>query len=129
MLEIRAVVGDTGVAIAVYPRDTLAAGKYPVMDPVRAESLPPAAGLALRWAAQTSIKGFQGESGSIVIERSGSGELSGSLAAGARSIADTGRLKVRGKFQHLAVAVSKRGCTRSAQDTAGDAAAGDTLVH
>ncbi|MFL5403564.1 MAG: hypothetical protein ACJ8BF_12175 [Gemmatimonadales bacterium] len=129
LLEVQALAGDTGVALAIYPTDTLAAGKYPVMDPAKAESLPPAAGLALRWPTQTSIKGFQGESGSVVLERSGSGQLSGSVAAVARSITDNGRLRVTGTFRDLTVRPSTRGCVRAGRDTARNAPPADTLIH
>jgi hypothetical protein len=129
LLEIRAVRGDTGVALAVYPQETLAAGRYAIKDPVKAESLPPAAGLALRWAAQTSIRGFQGEGGWVVLERSPSGELSGTLAGVARSVADTSRRTVFGTFRNLTVRPQTRGCVRPVHDTIRDAPPGDTLVH
>jgi hypothetical protein len=129
LLEIRAIRGDTGVALAIYPSDSLVPGKYPVRDPVRAESLPPAAGVAVRWATRTSIKGFQGESGSVILERSGSGPVSGRVEALARSATDTGRIHVTGTFQNLSVRKSTRGCVRPAGDTVGDAPPPDTLVH
>jgi hypothetical protein len=128
LLEIRAVRGDTGIALAIYPADTITPGEYRVLDPAKAESVPPAAGIALRWATQIAIKGFQGESGSVVLDRSTSGELSGRVTAGARSVTDTGRLEVTGTFRDLAVRASTRGCDRPDADTL-DAPSGDTLVH
>ena len=128
LLEIRSIRGDTGIALALYPADSLTSGRYRVRRPAQAESLRPAAGLALRWAAQTSIKGFQGESGSVLLERTGSEALSGRLVATARSVADTGRLQVSGTFTELALRPASRGCTRPPSDTL-DAPAVDTLVH
>ena len=126
LLEIRSVKGDTGVAVAIYPRDTLAAGTYPVRPPLKAESLPPAAAVALRWAGPTSVKGFQGESGHVVLERPSGGAVSGRLTTAARSATDTGFLEVTGQFRDLAVRSSKVGCI--AGDTI-DAPRTDTLVH
>jgi hypothetical protein len=129
VLEIQAIRGDTGVAIAIYPAETVAAaGIYRVRTPSKAESLPPAAGVALRWAAQTVIKGFQGESGSVALERLPSGQLSGRLTAVARSTTDTGSVAVTGTFRGLAVSPPKRGCLPPPADTL-DAPPDDTLVH
>ena len=126
LLEIRSVKGDTGVAVAIYPRDTLVAGTYPIRPPLKAESLPPAAAVALRWAGPTSVKGFQGESGSVVLQRSSGGAVSGRLTAAARSATDTGFVELTGQFRDLAVLSSKVGCV--AGDTI-DAPRTDTLVH
>jgi hypothetical protein len=120
MLEIRAVQGDTGLALALYPAETLAAGKYRVVDPAKADSVPPAAGVALRWFSQTSIQGLQGDSGIVVLERSRSGELSGSLNAKGHSVVDGRRVSVTGKFRSLTVRPQSRGCssdTTAVQDT------------
>lgn len=110
LLEIRALQGDTGVALALYPTDTIVAGEYRVIDPPKAESLPPAAGVALRWLTQTAIRGFQGESGAVVLERSQSGTLSGHVVAGARSVTDTMRVVISGTFRNLTVRPQARGC-------------------
>jgi len=129
LLEIRVIRGDTGIALAIYPRDTVLPGKYPVKEPARAESLAPAAGIAVRWATPTSIKGFQGESGSVVLERSGGGSLSGRVEALARSATDTGRINISGSFHSLSVRTSTRGCVRPARDSVKAASPPDTLVH
>jgi hypothetical protein len=128
LLEIRAIRGDTGIALAIYPPDTASPGEYRVIDPARAESLPPAAALALRWAAQTTIKGFQGESGSVVLERSSSGDLAGRFTAAARSVTDTQRVVIDGSFRDLPIRPQARGCAaRSEHDE--DAEPGDTQLH
>lgn len=111
LLEIRTVQGDTGIALALYPAETIAAGKYPVIDPAKAESLPPAAGVALRWLTQTTVQGFQGDSGAIDLERSASGLLSGRVRIRARSVVDTQKVTVIGIFEDLPVGTDDRGCT------------------
>jgi hypothetical protein len=112
MLEIRTIQGDTGLALAVYPVDTIVSDSYPVVEPSRADSSPPSAGLALRVFAQTAIKGYQGDSGTVILERSGSGLISGRLAARAGSVANGEQIRLSGKFQGVAVRPQERGCIR-----------------
>lgn len=126
LLEIRGIIGDTGIALAIYPEDSVTSGKYRVFDPARAESLPPAAALALRWAAQTSVKGFRGESGSISVERSGSGALSGRVAAAARSVTDTQTLAIEGSFSDLVIRSRPGKCVERNDESEEDAGSGDT---
>jgi hypothetical protein len=103
VLEIRTIRGDTGIAFALYPAETLSAGVYRVVDPVRAESLAPAAAVALRWLTPKLVQGFRGESGSVRLERSRSGQVSGEVSARARSVVDTQRVTVTGTFRDLTV--------------------------
>jgi hypothetical protein len=128
LLEIRAVQGDTGIAFALYPKDTLLQGRYRVVDPLRAESLPPAAGLALRWFTQNAVKGFQGDTGTVLVDRSPSGELGGSVTARARSIVDTQQITVRGTFRGLTVHPSVA-CVLPRKGPARGAPPSDTVVH
>jgi hypothetical protein len=128
LLEIRAVQGDTGIALALYAKDTLVAGRYRVMDPLKAESLPPAAGIALRWFTQNAVKGFQGDTGTVFLDRSPSGELGGSVTAGVRSVIDTQRVVVGGTFQGLTVHPSRE-CATPGKGPKRDAQPGDTVVH
>jgi hypothetical protein len=129
VLEIRGIRGDTGVAVAIYPGDTLLApGRYPVVRPTVVDSLSHA-NIGVRWASETSIKGFQGESGSIVVERAGSGELTGRVSAAARSVTDTAGLTINGSFKDLTIRPQARGCVRPpvAPDT--NAQPSDTSLH
>jgi hypothetical protein len=128
LLEIRAVQGDTGIALALYPKDTLVAGRYRVMDPLKAESLPPAAAVALRWFTENAVKGFQGDTGTVFLDRSPSGELGGSISAGARSVVDTQRVTVKGTFEGLTVRPSPD-CVPAGKGSERDARPNDTVVH
>ncbi len=110
LLEIRALRGDTGIAIAIYPRNRLQAGRYPIKPPLKADSVPPAAALGLRWFASTSVRGFQGDSGSVVMEELLPGIYSGVLEAKAHSVTDGGRVTVRGLFSHVTIRPGSRGC-------------------
>ncbi len=121
LLEIRAIQGDTGLALALYAVDTIASDSYRVVEPTRADSARPVAGIALRLFSQTAIKGYQGDSGTVLLERSGSGQLSGSLAARARSVQNGEQIRLSGKFERVAVMPQKRGCTPEPPDTTEDA--------
>jgi hypothetical protein len=124
LLEIRTIQGDTGVALALYPAESVSSGTYRVVDPPKAESLPPAAGVAVRWFAVNAVKGFQGESGTVVLEQSKSGKLSGTVTAAARSVADTQRIAITGKFQSLSVQPQTLGCDPRLEDPEADAQPG-----
>jgi len=128
VLEIQTVRGDTGIALALYPGKGLAPGAYRVLDPVKAESLPPAAGVAVRWLSKSVIQGFQGESGRVDLERSPSGLLSGRVRAHARSVVDTQRIVLTGAFRDVAVHPDSLGCAPAVPPDE-DAAAADTGVH
>lgn len=128
VLEIRTVRGDTGIALALYPGKALAPGAYPVVDPARAESVPPAAAVAARWPTKTQVQGFRGDSGRIDLQRSSRGQLSGSVTARARSVIDTQRIVLTGTFRDLLVRADSLGC--QLPDTLpDDPEAADTGLH
>jgi hypothetical protein len=131
LLEVRGIQGDTGLALALYPADTLTAGVYRVVDPTRAESLPPAASVALRWLTPKVVQGFRGEGGTVRLERSRLGQVSGEVSARARSVVDTQRLTIRGTFRDLTLQREPPECGRAVPSATPKAAAGakDTSVH
>jgi hypothetical protein len=119
-LEVRAVQGDGGFAIVMYPLDTIEPDTYRVVKPEGADSLAPSAAVALRLFSPGAIKGFQGDSGDVVLEHSGSAKLSGSVHARARSVTNSERLLISGKFRDLSVVPQARGCApESAADSIG----------
>lgn len=126
LLEIRALQGDSGLALALYPGGPVRPDSYPVRPPDAADSAPPAGAVALRWFAETAIKGFQGDSGAIVLERAG-GRIAGRFHAALQSVNDPMRLDVRGTFRDLPVVPAARGCvspaTAARADSAADSAA------
>ncbi len=109
-LEITAVQGDSGVGIVLYPTDTVRADSYPVLSPERADSSRPAAAVALRWFGETAVKGFRGDSGSVIVAPSPDGRLSGRFTAGFQSATDASRLHATGTFRNLTVVPPARGC-------------------
>lgn len=109
LLEVRAIHGDTGLALAIYPVGAARPDTYPVLLPARADSVPPGAAVVLRWFAETAIKGFQSDSGTVVLERADD-RVSGHFEAALRSINDPMRLDLRGDFRDLPVTPPERGC-------------------
>jgi hypothetical protein len=110
LLEIRAVYGDTGLAMVLYPLDTIDADTYRVVPGAGADSLAPSAAVALRLFSPNAIKGYQGDSGNVVLERTGAGELSGTLEARSRSVLNGELLRITGKFRDVVVVPQIRGC-------------------
>ncbi len=110
LLEIRGLVGDTGIGVAVYPSGALRPGRYRVLRPEVADTSRPAAAVALRWFALTSIRGFRAESGAVVLERSAAGAYSGHIEAFTRSVTDNARVTVRGTLRGLTPRPARSGC-------------------
>jgi hypothetical protein len=124
LLQVQATRGDTGIAIALYPLHTELAGSFPVVPPARADSVRPSAAVALRWFGETTVRGFQGDSGSVLLSRTASGKLSGRFSTGARSVSDGSRINVRGTFRGLVMHRASVGCVPRRK-----AAGADTGVH
>lgn len=111
LLEIRSIRGDTGIALALYPVRALTVGSYRVVEPARAESMPPAAGVAVRWLAKNVVQGFRGDSGQLQLERSSTGQLSGRVQARARSVVDTQRILLTASFRGITPRPDSLSCT------------------
>jgi hypothetical protein len=120
LLEIQALQGDTGVALAIYPGEGPRAGSYRVQAPQRVDSAPSGSAVALRWFAETAIKGFRGDSGEVRLDRSTSGVLSGRFAAHLIGVNATNRLQLRGTFRELIVRPAAEGCARRPDSSAVD---------
>lgn len=110
LLELRAIHGDTGIALVFYPSDSVTPDDYPVVSPEKADSSRPSAAVALRWFAETSIRGFRGDSGTVVLEAIGPGAGAGRFSAHLRSATEGSRLRVTGSFKGLTVTPAPRGC-------------------
>jgi hypothetical protein len=111
LLEIVATSGDTGIAIAIYPRESVATGAYPVRPPAAADSDPPASAIGLRYFSQTAVRGFQSDSGTLALTRGSDGILSGRFRAAAHPVTGKGPLSVTGSFEGLRRRPATRGCS------------------
>jgi hypothetical protein len=110
-LEIRGVTGDSGLGLVLYPVDTIDADSYRIVVPEAADTAPPpSAAIALRVFSTNTIQGYQGDSGTIALERGKDGELSGVIEARARSVVNGQLVTVNGKLRDLTIVPQKRGC-------------------
>ncbi|HEY7505393.1 MAG TPA: hypothetical protein VH700_14940 [Gemmatimonadales bacterium] len=116
VLELRAMHGDTGIALALYPADSLAVGHYPAVLPERGDSTRPSAAVAMRWFAETSIRGFRGDSGSVTLAATGPGAGAGRFAARLRSTTEGSRLNLTGSFRGLTVRPAPPDCAGVAKE-------------
>ncbi len=119
-LEIRAIQGDTGLAMALYPVDSIESDSYPVVDPTRADSARPSASVGLRVFSQTAVKGYRGDSGAVLLVRSSSGQLSGKVTARVRGVPNSEQVRLSGKFDRVAVLSQERGCVPEPHDSSSD---------
>ena len=77
--QIQALCGDTGVAIALYPVAASRPGDFPGRAAGDRGQHAAVGRVALRWFAETSIRGFQGDSGVVVVEQPRPGSSAGHL--------------------------------------------------
>lgn len=110
LVQIQTLRGDTGVAIVLYPVKEFGAGTFRLVPPDHADSAPPAAALAIRWFDETSIRGFQGDSGEVVVRQDGPGTFAGTFASRGRSVTEGSRLMLKGTFSGVTVRPGGRGC-------------------
>ncbi len=104
-LHLLALRGDTGLALLIRPRDSLAPGRYPVMAPPAARSARPAAAAALRSTGPTRILGYRSSGGSLTLERAGP-RLAGSFRI------EAGGVTLRGGFVDVPVRAGGAECGR-----------------
>jgi hypothetical protein len=109
-LEIRGVQGDTGLAVLVYPVDSIEPDTFRVVQPEGADTMVPAGAIVLRVFQANGVQGYQGDSGAIVLQRSESGELSGTIGARVRSVVNGEQLRLTGQLRGLPVVPQVRGC-------------------
>lgn len=68
-LEIEAIRDDAGVALAVYPADSLRPGRYEGFNPAVYPMQRPGSAAAARWFTEQEVKGYQSDSGSAELSR------------------------------------------------------------
>lgn len=100
VVEISGAAGDSGVALAVLPRDTLSPGVFPVGMPLPARTRP-GARIAVRWPGETLVEGYYSLSGTVTVDPGT--DLNGSLEAVLRSVVNGGEISLSGTFRELKV--------------------------
>jgi hypothetical protein len=119
-VEIVAIQGDTGLAIELATGDTIRPGEYPIAE-TPGDSARDTAAVALRWPRETSIRGFQGDKGTLVLRRDADASLSGKVdATGRLKGAGRPRLTLTATFQGLSVRAAATTCASSVDSGNGD---------
>jgi hypothetical protein len=110
---ITGVSGDTGVSLLIHPPDSLAAGRYPIVEPANARGTAPAAALGLRLLGRTAVVGYQGQAGTLTLEQAAPGRVSGRFEATATiASALAGTVKLTGRFRDVRVTADGGDCPR-----------------
>jgi hypothetical protein len=115
LMELRAIHGDSGVALALYPADSIVPGDYPV-HAERSDSIRFASSVAMRWFAETTIRGFRGDSGTVTVERVAAGVLAGRFTARLVGTPGGSRLTVTGSFDGVIPTPAGASCVGEASD-------------
>jgi hypothetical protein len=111
LLQIRAVTGDTGMALAAYPGDSVVPGAYPIRPADVADTAaPPAAAAAVRWFSKTVVQGYSSDSGRLTLRRGSDGTLAGEFKAWAHAVGGTNRIALTGSFDGVRAGPAPAGC-------------------
>jgi len=109
LLEVTAVAGDTGVAIGLYVPDTMVPGSYPVAKGAPPPGGGPTAGVAARWFADVAVRGYQGDSGVVTVQRKGQG-WAGRFTLRMRPIGGEATVDLSGSFEVPGVDTTAMAC-------------------
>ena len=116
-LEIVGTRGDSGLAVALFPKDSLLPGAYPVGAPDHAVIVRPSARVGARWFGKTLVEGFYSVSG--VVNLSAGGTVSGDLVAMLQGVGTEGQEEARGTFRNVPVRAAELPCGSRPDTTEG----------
>jgi hypothetical protein len=116
-LEILAVRGDSGFALALYARDTLRAESYPVGPSTNYSPTRPQAAAALRLVNPAQLVGYESIRGSVTLSEPD--PVSGSFAVLLQLTAGRDSLAVSGSFRALTLLPAAPSCGRANKPGAG----------
>ena len=110
-VELLAIRGDTGVGIALFLHDSAAVqpGEYPVVPGSQYDEPRPGATVAARWFATTTITGFEGMSGKVVLSATGPA-LTGSIDAILQGLDRPDTLVLEGRFSQVPLTKADSSC-------------------
>jgi hypothetical protein len=109
--QITALQGDTGLGILIHPTDSLAAGRYSIVEPASARTTAGRATLGLRLLTQIAVVGYQSRAGALTLDRLEHSRLSGRFDAKANVVAAAaGSISVSGRFRDVPVASGGPAC-------------------
>ena len=91
--------GDTGIGLALYPRDSLQAGTYPVFNPTLGVVRPGAA-VAARWTRKMVMADLRGSQGQVALENAGA-VVTGHFSARTSGVVLPGAVTIEGSFRAI----------------------------
>ncbi len=100
-LVLFATAGDTGLALVVYPADSVLGGSYRVFAAPAGVTRPGAA-IGLRWNRHNTMADYRAARGGVTVQRAGE-QVNGTLAASAYAVSGAGSLSVSGRFRGVAL--------------------------
>jgi len=101
--QVSGLIGDTGVSLLIHPEDSVAEGRYRIVEPDSARN-GRAAAVGLRLLGPTAVVGYQSRSGWLTIERVAGGRLSGRFESTAKVVtALAGTVRLNGRFRDVAL--------------------------
>jgi hypothetical protein len=111
--QLSAVRGDTGLGFLIHAAESLAVGRYPIVEPAEARAKAPAASVGLRLITQTAVSGYQSRAGTLVLERIEPGRISGRFDATGRSATGAvGTISLSGRFVAVPLTTAGAECAR-----------------
>lgn len=103
LVELVTIRGDTGVAILLFPVDTVVTtGAYPVFPTQIGIEPRPGAMVALRWFESVRVEAFESLDGEVVVEGGGAEGLSGRFSARLVGVERLDTVMVQGAFSGIA---------------------------
>jgi hypothetical protein len=119
MLEVTAIRGDTGVAIALVTEDTLKPGQHPIVLPSVPVKWRPLARTAIRWIGKAELEGFEGSGGNVHVTELGRNTVSGRVDARLRAGNRRDTLRLIGTFTRIPIRANPSPCGRISKGETG----------
>ncbi|MEZ4457068.1 MAG: hypothetical protein R2882_11050 [Gemmatimonadales bacterium] len=112
LLEVLAIRGDTGIAMSVLVTDSIQPARHPVLSPAIKVDWRPLALVAVRWASDTALKGFEATSGNLSLLESPAGTVAGTVEVTMKRNEAADTLRLTGNFDGVPVTPAVGQCGR-----------------
>ncbi|MEO8200035.1 MAG: hypothetical protein ABI679_05880 [Gemmatimonadota bacterium] len=116
VLVIRGERGDSGIAVALFPRDSVTRDSFTI-DGVGQSAARPHGRVGLRWLGENLVVGYYSLSGTAVVNSDS--PLEGRVQATLKSAVDGTQIKIAGTFSKLDILPSPSGCGRGIRPDSG----------
>jgi hypothetical protein len=108
---------DTGVGLALAMQDSLRPGQHPVVSSAVPVDWRPMALAAIRWVNDTAVRGFEGNSGNVVITAVGPDGVFGTIDLRLKHLNTSDTIRMTGRFSSVQVVPGDTLCGRTSQPT------------